>query len=59
MNTIIKRAMAAAALLTVVAVSGCASIEGASWGSAAQSMQKLPGDSLGYLVEPDTSERVA
>ena len=51
MITSMKRAAAAAVLRTVVTVSGCASIGSASWGSAPPPLPKLPGDSLGYLVE--------
>jgi hypothetical protein len=56
MNSIIKRAAVAAALLTVVAVSGCASIESGSWGSTPPPLPKLPGDSLGYLVDRTASD---
>ena len=55
MNTIIKRAAAAAALLATVAVSGCASVDAPAWETMPQSTQKLPGDSLGFfVVEPVT-----
>lgn len=46
MNTIIKRIAAAAALLAVVALSGCGTIDNRSW-ELTPNLQKLPGDSLG------------
>jgi hypothetical protein len=51
MNTHIKRLAAAAALLAIVALSGCASIEGASWWTTPPQLEKLPGDSLGYQAD--------
>jgi uncharacterized membrane protein len=47
MHTIIKRVAAAAALIAVVALSGCASIESGSWATTPAQQEKLPGDSLG------------
>jgi hypothetical protein len=58
MNTSLKRIAVAAALLTVLAASGCASMENVHFGPAAPSQQKLPGDSLGYLAEPAASVQV-
>jgi hypothetical protein len=46
MNTHIKRVAAAAVLLAVAALCGCASIENGSW-TAPPQLEKLPGDSLG------------
>jgi hypothetical protein len=57
MKTGIKRAALAAAVFAVVAMSGCATIENASWQTP--TTQRLPGDSLGFLVAPDTSDRTA
>jgi hypothetical protein len=57
MNTGIRRIAVAAAVLTVLVASGCASLENVHFGPAAPSQQRLPGDSLGYLDEP-ASEQV-
>jgi hypothetical protein len=46
----IRRAAAAAAVIAVVALSGCASVESGYWAPRPQ-QPKLPGDSLGYQSE--------
>jgi hypothetical protein len=43
----IRRVTAAAAVIAVVALSGCASVESGYWAPRPQE-PKLPGDSLGY-----------
>ena len=51
MNTHVKPVAAAAALLAVAALSGCASIENGSWGTTPPQLERLPGDSLGYQID--------
>lgn len=55
MNTRIKRIAAAAALLAVVALSGCGTIDNRSW-ELTPNLEKLPGDSLGYRFEPAATD---
>jgi hypothetical protein len=50
MGISIKRVATAAAVVAVVALSGCASVESGYWAPRPQ-QPKLPGDSLAYQFE--------